>query len=377
MAGREKRPSAPRGLSLDELSTAVLQMDPKGVVRYANQAAEALTGLSRGSLCGLAAGLLLPEAPQWLERFGSPVGAPLESFSEVAMLSVPMSGIREKPVRALVSPGPAGSVLIELSDCEKTFLAEREEHSAGLSETNRQVLRNLAHEIKNPLGGIRGAAQLLEAELEGPELREYTSVIIGEADRLQGLVDRLLAPYRAKRTVTDVNIHEVLERVRQLLLAEFPSGLAFVRDYDVSAPDVRADREQLIQVFLNLARNAAEALEDKIREGTAEIHLSTRIAQQAQVGLRRCRLALSVHVIDNGPGIPPGIKERIFFPLVTGKPRGSGLGLSLAQSFIQQAGGTISVESCPGRTDFSVLLPLPDPCARTGAPEAKETEHHG
>lgn len=349
----------------DALATAVFLTDAQGVIRYANSAAEVLTGLSKNALKGLRAELFFSGAADWLRRFCLDGGNRLVSASELVTLTVPQTKAPGRPVRALVSAGPAlrgeKTLLIEFSDCEKMLLAERQENSFGFSETNRQVLRNLAHEIKNPLGGIRGAAQLLDIELTSPELREYTSVIIGEADRLQGLVDKLLAPYRAKRNVTDVNIHEVLERVRQLLLAEFPEGLAFERDYDPSVPEVRADREQLIQVFLNLARNAAEALEAQIAEGTAVIRLTTRVAQQAVIGMRRYRLALSVHVIDNGPGIPEDIKDRIFYPLVTGKPQGSGLGLSLAQNFIQQQGGSIDVESAPGRTDFSVLIPLSGP----------------
>lgn len=362
--------SAAKGiLDLDLITTAVFLTDSRGAVLYANASAEILTGLSKNTICGQDASLFFRALPQWLKRF-SPGGAEPErqsqdSISEIVNLYVPQYSEAGHPVRAAVSAGPLirgqPTLLIEFTDYEMTLLAARQEHQFGFSEANRQVLRNLAHEIKNPLGGIRGAAQLLDSELTNPELREYTSVIIGEADRLQGLVDKLLEPYRAKRQVTSVNIHEVLERVRQLLLAEFPQGLTFERDYDVSVPDVSADREQLIQVFLNLARNAAEALEEKIKDGTARIRLTTRVVQQAVIGMRRYRLALSVHVIDNGPGVPPDIKDRIFFPLVTGKPQGSGLGLSLAQNFIQQQGGTIDVDSVPGRTDFSVLIPISEP----------------
>jgi len=352
--------------ALDSLTTAVFLADARGAILYANAAAEALTGLSRSSLEGSDASLFFRDLPKWLLRFCSrqEKARTLLSCSEVVSLSVPQRSEGGHPVRVAASAGPEfrgePTLLVEFSDYELTLLAQKEERDFGLSEANRQVLRNLAHEIKNPLGGIRGAAQLLEIELANPELREYTSVIIGEADRLQGLVDKLLAPYRAQRRVTLVNIHEVLERVRQLLLAEFPRGLVFKRDYDVSVPAIRADREQLIQVFLNLARNAAEALEEKIADGSARISFTTRVTQKTPFSPLGRRQALAVHVIDNGPGIPEEIRERIFFPLVTGKPRGSGLGLSLAQNFIRQQGGTIDVESEPGRTDFAVLLPLPE-----------------
>ena len=221
------------------------------------------------------------------------------------------------------------------------------------------MIRNLAHEIKNPLGGIRGAAQLLQMELDTRDLIEYTQVIVREADRLQSLVDRLLAPHRKPHVVGNVNIHEVCERVRALILAEFPRGLKVVRDYDISLPEFRGDVEQLIQAVLNIAHNAAQALVDRIAQGEAQIVLSTRIARQVTFGMQRYRLALELHVIDNGPGIPESIKDRLFFPLVSGRDGGSGLGLNLAQTFVQQHHGLIECESEPGQTDFKILIPLP------------------
>ena len=220
-------------------------------------------------------------------------------------------------------------------------------------------IRNLAHEIKNPLGGIRGAAQLLEMELESRDLKEYTQVIIHEADRLQSLVDRLLAPHRRAQVVGDVNIHEVCERVRSLVLAQYPRGLKVLRDYDISLPDFRGDREQLIQAVLNIVQNAAHALADRIEQGDAQIALRTRAARQVTIGKQRWRLALELHIEDNGPGVPEEIKDRIFYPLVSGRDGGSGLGLTLAQTIAQQHQGMIDVESEPGHTDFRITLPLP------------------
>jgi two-component system nitrogen regulation sensor histidine kinase GlnL len=179
-------------------------------------------------------------------------------------------------------------------------------------------------------------------------------VIIKEADRLQTLVDRLLAPHRHPRLVGDVNIHEVLERVRSVVLAEYPSGLDIQRDYDASLPDFRGDKEQLIQALLNLVRNAAQVM-----QGRGKVLLTTRIARQITIDTRRHRLALDLHVVDDGPGVPEDIRDRIFLPLVTGRDGGSGLGLTLAQTFVQQHGGVIACESRPGRTDFRILLPLP------------------
>jgi two-component system nitrogen regulation sensor histidine kinase GlnL len=227
------------------------------------------------------------------------------------------------------------------------------------AHANKELIRNLAHEIKNPLGGIRGAAQLLEMDLVSKELTEYTQVIIREADRLQTLVDRLLAPHRRPHMVGDVNIHEVCERVRSLIVAEFPKGLRVIRDYDISIPEFRGDREQLIQAVLNIAHNAALALSERVIEGDAQLTFKTRITRQVTFGKQRYRLALELHVIDNGPGVPDSIKDRIFFPLISGREGGSGLGLTLAQTFVQQHHGMIECESVPGRTDFKILIPLP------------------
>ena len=236
---------------------------------------------------------------------------------------------------------------------------DREERLREQAHAQKELVRNLAHEIKNPLGGIRGAAQLLEMELDSPDLAEYTQVIVHEADRLQSLVDRLLAPHRHPHLVGDVNIHEVCERVRSLVLVEHPQGLRVQRDYDTSIPEFRGDREQLIQALLNVVQNAAQALTERIALGDAQITLRTRVARQITLGRQRYRLALELHVIDNGPGVPDAIKERIFYPLVSGRDGGSGLGLTLAQSFVQRHHGLIECDSVPGRTDFRLLIPLP------------------
>jgi two-component system nitrogen regulation sensor histidine kinase GlnL len=273
-------------------------------------------------------------------------------------------------------------VLLEIVEIEQQTRQDREERALGLAQANKELLRNLAHEIKNPLGGIRGAAQLLEMELNtrptalarlrggisGPKpkraaaargLTEYTQVIIHEADRLQALVDRLLAPHRKPHLVGDVNIHEVCERVRLLISSEFPCGLEVQRDYDTSIPEFRGDREQLIQAVLNIVRNATEALSEQIAAGSARLVLRTRIARQVTIGKQRYRLALELHVQDNGPGVPEAIRDRIFHPLVSGREGGSGLGLTLAQTFVQQHHGTIEFDSVPGRTNFKILIPLP------------------
>ena len=250
-------------------------------------------------------------------------------------------------------------VLIELVEIEQQAKQEREERALDQAQANKELIRNLAHEIKNPLGGIRGAAQLLQMELESKSLTEYTQVIIHEADRLQLLVDRLLAPHRRPHLVGDVNIHEVCERVRSLILAEFPKGLKVWRDYDTSLPEFRGDREQLIQAVLNIAHNAAQALSDRVAAGDAVLTLRTRVMRRVTINRHLHRLALLLHIEDNGPGIPEAIRDRIFYPLVSGREGGSGLGLTLAQTFVQQHQGTIECESEPGRTVFKILIPLP------------------
>jgi len=243
---------------------------------------------------------------------------------------------------------PGFALLAELRPIEQQLRLAREERIAAEQQANRELIRNLAHEIKNPLGGIRGAAQLLDRELERPALHEYTQVIIKEADRLQRLIDRMLTPHRVPH-VEPLGIHEVLERVRSLVKAEF--GVVIERDYDPSLPELVGDREQLIQAVLNIARNAAQA-------GGKTVTFRTRAIRQITMLRHRYKLALELQVIDDGPGVPEEIRDRIFNPLVSGREGGTGLGLSLAQTFVQYHQGVIEFESRPGRTTFRILLPL-------------------
>jgi two-component system nitrogen regulation sensor histidine kinase GlnL len=235
----------------------------------------------------------------------------------------------------------------------------REERMLIQQQANAELLRNLAHEIRNPLGGLRGAAQLLEHELPQVSLREYTQVIIKEADRLQTLMDRLLVPHRVPK-YEPTNIHEVLERVRSLLLAESPKGIIVRRDYDISLPELIGDKEKLIQAVLNITRNAVQAMQSYAQEAgvPSEIILKTRAERQVTLARKRYRVAIKLQIIDNGPGIPSEIRDRIFFPLVSDREGGSGLGLTLAQTFITQHHGMIECESNPGRTCFTILLPI-------------------
>ncbi|NBP27898.1 MAG: PAS domain-containing sensor histidine kinase, partial [Betaproteobacteria bacterium] len=336
------------------LATAVVILDQELRVVHINQPAEVLFGASSRLLEGSYLLEVLDVAEEVEEMLSQASSQMFESKRLQCDWQLPMRGSVELDSTVSVHLEEEGVVLsLELREIAQQRKADREVHQADLTHANKELLRNLAHEIKNPLGGVRGAAQLLDRELPSEELREYTQVIIKEADRLQGLVDQMLAPHRRLRVMESVNIHEVCERVRSLMLAEFPKGLAIKRDYDISIPDLRGDREQLIQVVLNVVRNAAEAL-----AGEGEIVLCSRIARQVTISKKRCRLALDLHVIDNGPGIPEELRERVFYPLVSGRPQGHGLGLTLAQSYVHQHGGLIDVESRPGRTDFLIRIPI-------------------
>lgn len=350
----------------ETLSTALLVTDAKGAILRLNSAAELLLGRSSRTFAGVRVCELLPEAEAALRQIFSSRSARPSVFSGSLLITLE-SGFRGSVrVRATVRKiDPAGmpgfsagsAALFELTNVDDALAAEREEAAAGQMEANRQLLRNLAHEIKNPLGGIRGAAQLLEGALETEEDRECARIVIDEADRLQALVDRFLAPYRPSDSHEPVNVFEVLEYVKSLIALEFPAGIRFERDYDISIPPLKGDRARLTQIFLNLVRNAAEALTGEGRAGGL-ITLRTRIVRNVLGPTGPLRMAVALDVEDDGPGIPEDMQEKIFYPLVTGRAEGSGLGLSLAQTFVRQSGGTLSLESRPGKTVFRVLLPF-------------------
>jgi len=340
---------------LELLATAVVALDEGFEVRYANPAAENLLGIGAKSLQGQRFAALFEKSPD-LEKA---LAEALTTHWDYAAQNVSYlrAGREPLPLSCVLTrfESAHARLLVELRPIEQQLRLEREERLLDQQELNRELIRNLAHEIKNPLGGLRGSAQLLERELDRPELKEYTQVIIKEADRLQALLDRLLAPHRTPRPAP-LNIHEVLERVRSLVVAEFGEGLRIERDYDPSVPDLVGDREQLIQALLNVTRNAAQALTAGGRGGTAT--LRSRSLRQITIARRRHRLALELQVIDDGPGVPEGIRDRVFYPLVSGREGGSGLGLSIAQTYVQYHGGVIECESRPGRTIFRILLPL-------------------
>ena len=347
---------------LDLLASAVLILDTHGHIAYANAAAETLLENSFKVLHRQRLADLFVNGDKLALIFDQAMQRKFDEKREDLVLERIGRNALHLNMVATVIDDPDNPVLIELRENVQQVKLDREERILDQTQANKELIRNLAHEIKNPLGGIRGAAQLLELELPGQglkDLREYTQVIIKESDRLQTLVDRLLAPHRRPQIVGDVNIHEVFERVRSLILAEFPQGLRIVRDYDLSLPEFRGDKEQLIQAVLNIAHNAAQALAPRIAKGDAELILRSRIARSITIAKVRYRLALDLHIVDNGPGIPAELKDRIFYPLVSGREGGSGLGLTLAQTFIQQHSGVIECESRPGLTDFRILIALP------------------
>ena len=343
---------------LDLLATAVLVVDAGNSIVFVNQAAEVLLDTSRRHLVGQAARRLFADENQLDRLRQSAAAGDLGQLPHPVELRRPLREPLAVQVMASAIDDDGRRLLLEMTEIEQQLRVSREDRQVGLSEANRQLLRNLAHEIRNPLGGIRGAAQLLERELPLGEQREYTRVIIAEADRLQSLVDRLLAPHRAPRVVSEFSVHEVCERVRTVILAEFPQGLDIQRDYDASMPSGRGDKEQLIQAVLNIVRNAAQALAGRIADGDAQIILRTRVARHVTIARRHVRLAAELTVVDNGPGLAEEIKDRIFFPLVSGREDGTGLGLTLAQAFVIANDGSIEFDSKPGRTAFRILLPL-------------------
>ena len=325
-----------------------MALDEQLIVRYANPAAESLLATGAKSLIGQPFLQLFAER-EVLERA---LGDALQTHWDYSAQSVTYSRVGRDPLPLACTmtriDAQGLGLLAELRPIEEQLRHAREERLVFEQQANRELIRNLAHEIKNPLGGLRGSAQLLERELDKPELREYTQVIIKEADRLQRLMDRMLTPHRTPR-LEPLGIHEVLERVRSLVKAEF--AIEIQRDYDPSIPEIVGDREQLIQAVLNIARNAAQS-------GAKSISVRTRAVRQITLLRQRHRLALELQVVDDGPGVPQEIQDRIFNPLVSGREGGTGLGLSLAQTFVQYHRGVVEFESRPGRTIFRILLPL-------------------
>ena len=338
---------------LDILTCAILVLDEDLNVVYINQSGEMLFGQSEQRVLG--------EPVTQLLR-----GDDFHDQLQVALHQRDPQTIRENVIELssgdqitidcvvtpLWAPAWKNQLLLEIQRVDRQLRIVREEQMIHQQQAIRELVRGIAHEIKNPLGGLRGAAQLLESELDNAELKEYTQIIISEADRLKNLVNGLLGPRSLPRPET-VNIHEVLEHVRQLVSTDMSSGIHIVRDYDPSIPEFQGDRDQLVQVVLNIVSNAVRAL---CKQGI--IQLRTRIMRQFTIHQIRYRHVLKLDICDNGPGVPSHLRDKLFLPMVSGHAEGSGLGLSIAQSLVRRHNGLIQCESVPGYTCFSILIPL-------------------
>lgn len=339
---------------LDNLNIAILLFDHNLSLTYLNSAGEILLADSSRHLLGLSA----------YELFKSSDPALLVNMQQCLAMAEPLvdheltldrmshSLTINFSATPLLQNENVREVLVELQQVDNHLRISKEQRLLSQQNTARLLVRGLAHEIKNPLGGLRGAAQLLDLELHDPELKEYTRIIIAESDRLQGLMDKMLGPNKLPNKKA-INIHEVLERVRNLVQAEGNSSLTITSDYDPSIPDLLADKDQLIQAILNIAKNAVQAL-----HGTGNIIIKTRIHRQVTIGRKRYKLAVKCDIIDDGPGIHPDMMNQIFYPMITGRADGTGLGLSIAQALINQHNGLIECSSEAKNTVFSIFLPI-------------------
>lgn len=339
---------------VDNANTAIIAVTQEQRVDRMNAAAEMLFGVSAGFACGVNLLTVLPSL-RVLDAALRQAFTDRDSFMarDVRFHQTTRNG-RRFLADVSITPIRGGSLLLEFSTRDRPHRISREDAQWQQQEVSHEMIRGLAHEIKNPLGGLRGAAQLLERELPSDDLREFTGVIIREADRLQDLVDRLLGPSRPAPQ-RDTNIHVVLEHVRALLEAQARAQITIERDYDPSLPEIPADSEQLIQALLNIGVNALESMSD---QQSGHILLRTRAVRQFTIGGDRHRLVLRVDICDTGPGIPPEMIEKVFYPMVTTRAEGSGLGLAIAQTLVRNHGGLIECESRPGNTVFSIYLPL-------------------
>ena len=335
------------------MSSGVILLDDNLLIVDLNPAAENVLGVSRSRARGQSLLQLMDDEPEMREILAR-VAVTGDHYANEMRLAPSEVHPDERVVDCRVSPVELenATLLVEITDVTRRTQITREnalliQHGAG-----RQMIRQLAHEIKNPLGGIRGAAQLLERQLEEAELREYTDVVISETDRLAGLVDTLLGP-GGPPNKQPVNVHELLEYVVRIIDAEDQKKLTIARDYDPGLPDIALDRDQMVQAFLNLVRNAAAAL-----DGQGQLTLRSRAVTNFTIGNTRHRVIASIEIEDDGPGIPQDMQDSIFYPLVTSRPEGTGLGLPAAQELISRHGGLIEFDSRPGRTIFFVRIPL-------------------
>ncbi len=340
---------------LDNLLTAIVILDEHLNITYMNAAAENLLGVSEEHTHGKAI------QSYFLASDGTPYSIAEawrngQHFTKRRAIWQLLHQ-REITVDYTVTPDPElKHIVVEVQALDRLLRISRDEAWLASQETTNNIVRSMAHEIKNPLGGIRGAAQLLARELHEPELEEFTNIIIGETDRLRNLTDRMLGPIKLVDQ-QPVNVHEALEHVASVMRMEAQNTVVISKDYDPSIPELLCDKEQLIQALMNIANNAFQALsESNTVEGM--ITLKTRIQRRYTIGRKTYPLIAQICITDNGPGIPSEIIEDIFFPMITGRAEGTGLGLAIAQNLITRHNGLIECSSVPGRTEFAIYLPL-------------------
>ena len=348
--------SASPAIQLDALATAVVLLDASGRLLSLNLAAETLLEVSATRVVGSALLDHIDSGEEWPSLLQQTTMENLPMVRRGLELRLHSGSVQS--IDLILSPlyrSDGIQILLEMNPVDRLNAISEGESLWASQKTLRTVIKGLAHEVKNPLGGIRGAAQLLALELQDPSLTEYTDIIVAESDRLRNLVDHMLGP-REQLTRSATNIHEVIERVRQLVAAEADSSIQFQRDYDPSLPEFLADASQVTQALLNIVRNAWQAVGS---EGT--ITLRTRARRQFTVGGHRHRLVVAIEIIDNGPGVPESLMGELFLPMVTGRAEGTGLGLSIAQVIANRHGGLIQCHSEPGQTCFTLLLPMETP----------------
>jgi two-component system, NtrC family, nitrogen regulation sensor histidine kinase GlnL len=338
---------------LDSLTTSVMLASASGELLYLNASAEDLLGISKQRATGLPLTEVFERDEGMLELIRR-TGEDGHSFArrEISLLTQHGPLVVDCRVTPLNEGRLDGPLLVEIHDASPRVRIRRDNTLRAQRHISRLMVRQLAHEIKNPLGGLRGAAQLLERALPSADLVEYTQVIIAEADRLKALVDDLLGP-GGQPDRKPVNVHELLQHVFRLVAAEAPPGVTVLRDYDPSLPQLRLDRTQIIQAVLNLAKNALESVG---AQGT--IVFRTRARTNVTLAGVCHRLVISLELEDDGPGVPEDLQDTIFYPLVTGRAAGTGLGLPLAQELVNRHGGLIEFDTRPGRTVFRVGLPF-------------------
>ena len=343
---------------LDALSTGIVVLDSHLCLIYANVGAQDLMAVSVNQARGRPFGDLFYDSAQLAQTLRRSLDrAEACTQHEITLRPIASPSLRDPQVVDLIVTPLEGQVtgthlLLELTDAKLRQRITREKDILSGMDGSRLMIRQLAHEIKNPLGGLRGAAQLLDRELSNASWREYTAVIINEADRLTALVDSMIGPSRPPQKSV-LNVHELCEHVVHLIRAEAPPEVQIDRDYDPSLPSAMFDRNQIVQALLNVARNAMQAV-----NGRGRIVIRTRAQSNVGIGPVRHKLVVAVQVEDNGPGVPQELMKTLFYPLVTGRSTGTGLGLAVAQDLVTRHGGIVEFESEPGRTLFSLLLPL-------------------